>query len=250
MQKGYQNNYSLIHKDAVHSIDSRLKKAKTILAILNHYFNSDLSNLRLLDIGASTGIIDHYLAQHVNYVVGIDIDKYAIEHANINYKASNLLLKVSDAMDIDEAESSFDIIICSHVYEHVPDQRKLMQEIHRLLKTGGICYFSAGNRLNLIEPHYQLPLLSIMPHFFSHIYLRLTGKGKYYYEEHLTYWGLKRLVRNFKMHDYTNKIINSPANFNVEYMLPEKSVKLITAKFICKYFYWLVPGYIWLLEKN
>lgn len=35
------------------------------------------------------------------------------------------------------AEKSFDIVVCSHVLEHVPDDRKAMAEILRILKPGG-----------------------------------------------------------------------------------------------------------------
>lgn len=42
-----------------------------------------------------------------------------------------------DIMDIQYADDSFDVIYCSHVLEHVPDDRKAMQEFYRVLKPGG-----------------------------------------------------------------------------------------------------------------
>jgi len=38
----------------------------------------------------------------------------------------------------DFPENSFDLILCSHVLEHVPDDRKGMREIYRVLKKGGM----------------------------------------------------------------------------------------------------------------
>src|SRR5262249_47276592 len=35
------------------------------------------------------------------------------------------------------ADGSVDIFICSHVLEHVPDDRKAMQELHRILRRDG-----------------------------------------------------------------------------------------------------------------
>jgi SAM-dependent methyltransferase len=42
-----------------------------------------------------------------------------------------------DICDIQYPDSTFDIILCNHVLEHVLDDRKAMQEFHRVLKVGG-----------------------------------------------------------------------------------------------------------------
>jgi ubiquinone/menaquinone biosynthesis C-methylase UbiE len=42
-----------------------------------------------------------------------------------------------DITDICFPEGSFDLIYCSHVLEHVPDDKKAMREFYRVLKSGG-----------------------------------------------------------------------------------------------------------------
>lgn len=42
-----------------------------------------------------------------------------------------------DITDIRYPDSSFDVIYCSHVLEHVPDDRRAMRELARVLKPGG-----------------------------------------------------------------------------------------------------------------
>lgn len=42
-----------------------------------------------------------------------------------------------DVTDIDYPDGSFDVIICSHVLEHVPDDRKAMRELSRVLSDDG-----------------------------------------------------------------------------------------------------------------
>jgi SAM-dependent methyltransferase len=42
-----------------------------------------------------------------------------------------------DITDIHHPDASFDVIYCSHVLEHVPDDRRAMSELHRVLKPDG-----------------------------------------------------------------------------------------------------------------
>jgi SAM-dependent methyltransferase len=51
---------------------------------------------------------------------------------------------VTERMDITEIgypADSFDVIFCSHVLEHIPDDRKAMRELCRVLKPGGWALF-------------------------------------------------------------------------------------------------------------
>jgi len=42
-----------------------------------------------------------------------------------------------DIADIDYADKTFDVIYCSHVLEHVSDDRRAIRELHRVLKSDG-----------------------------------------------------------------------------------------------------------------
>ncbi len=249
MERGYQHNFSEMVNGVMYDRSAREKKAKTILAIIEDFLAKPLSTLQLLDVGSSTGIIDHFLADHFGMVTGIDIDSKAVDFAKNTFAKDNLEFKKADAMALEFQDNHFDIVICTHIYEHVPDSQTLLNEIYRVLKPGGICYFAAGNRLSLMEPHYSLPFLSILPRPLAHIYMRLAGKGNHYHEKHLTLTNLKKLVSSFVIHDYTKKIIHSPDRYKAEYMLTPESLKHKTAKLIVKYAYWLCPSYIWILEK-
>lgn len=250
MNRGYQKNFSSVHANNVYNTEGRERKAITTLSVLKNYFGDDeVGLMSLLDVGASTGIIDNFLSHSFAKVTGIDIDTKAIDHAVKTYASENLNFQIGDAMSLDFPENSFDVVLCSHVYEHVPDAVQMMDQIYRVLKPGGVCYFSAGNRLAVKEPHYNLSFLSVMPRPFAHLYLRLLGRGKYYYEKHLTYWGLKSLVSRFEIVDYTGKVIDEPENFYAAYMIEPGSRKQKLAHLIVERLYWLCPGYLWLLKK-
>ena len=142
------------------------------------------------------------------------------------------------------------MVISSHIYEHVPDAKIMMKEIHRVLKNGGVCYFAGCNRIMWNEPHYNLPLLSVIPTFLAHIYVKAFRGEDHYYERHLSYWGLRDLVRAFELEDYTRLTVTEQLRFGTEYMLAPGSLKAKIADLITKYAMWLSPGYIWILHKN
>lgn len=249
MKRTRQLDYSTIHSELYYDKENRIRKAQTIISILSDVSKDKLNNSIVLDVGASTGYIDNEIANHVKKIYGIDIDESAINFAKTKFNQDNLEFKLSDAMELGFKDESFDIVICNHIYEHVLDDQRLMDEILRVLKFGGYCLFTAGNRIALIEPHYKLPLLSVLPRIFSHIYLKITGKGSYYHEKHRCYWGLKSLVSKYKRVDYTLKIVIEPLRFKASYMIRPSSIKQMIAKIICKHIVWLCPTYIWVLKK-
>lgn len=249
-ERGYQHNFSGTCAGAMYDDEGRERKARTMVAVLDDFFSRELSSLSLLDIGASTGIVDSFLADFFGRVIGIDIDRPAISFANKKNKKPNLAFTLGDGMNLAFKNNSFDIVICAQIYEHMPNATKLMAEVQRVMRPNGVCYFAAGNRIKVMEPHYNLPLLSVIPRPLAHIYLRLLRRGTFYYENHLSYWGLKRLVAEFEIHDYTSKIIEDPERYHVEYMVSPGSPKQRVARYILRYAYSLCPGYIWLLRKT
>ncbi len=246
-QRGYQRDFASTHQ-AMYSDDGRRAKADTLVAVLRDGLGARLATARVLNVGCSTGIMDSFVAPHVGSHVGIDIDEAAVRFATATHQQPNLSFRVGDAMALDIPDASVDAVICSQVYEHVPDPKRLMDEIHRVLAPGGVCYFAATNRLCIVEQHYFLPFLSIMPVWMAHRYLRLTGRGTHYYERHLVYWNLRRLVAQFRIEDYTRKILAAPADYHAEYLFSTPA-KLRIARTLARVAYWAFPGYIWLLRR-
>lgn len=249
-QNKYQYNYSE-KQPKNYNERNRSVKAWKIISILTDYFpKTSLLSMHLLDIGSSTGYITNILSQNFASTVGIDIDEKGIDFAQKKFSGEKLRFLLQDSMDIQFSDNTFDVVSCTHIYEHVPDSKKLMSEIYRVLKPGGICFFAAGNRINLMEPHYKLPLLSIFPKSIANQYIRLFRKAEFYYETHLTYWGLKELVRDFEVTDYTLKVIADPVKFNATDMIRAGSFAQKIFLLIFKTAYWACPTYLWILQKK
>jgi len=248
MTREYQLNYSRL-KPSVFDAPARERKARTVVRVCQDFLQrEDLGSLTLLDVGSSSGIIDNFLADYFNEVYGIDIDEPAMSHAQDMFQKDNLHFAQGDAMHLTQADDSVDVVVCSHVYEHVPDAQRMFDEIWRVLKPGGFCYFSGNNRLMLMEPHYHLPFLSLLPRPLAHLYMRITGKGDYYHEKHVSYWSLKTLVRRFQRTDYSARVIANPEKFEVTYMLRPGTLKHRLARRVATWARWATP-HIWVLQK-
>ena len=86
----------------------------------------------------------------------------AIEHwihgncPALQYDSTDLFMEnvtfTSDIQNMkDIADESYDYIICSHVLEHVQDDRKAMRELFRILKSDGFCLFLVPIALDMKE---------------------------------------------------------------------------------------------------
>ena len=112
---------------------SRGQKARKAIAILADQ-KPTLTELDLLEIGCSAGYGTAVYAEAFRSVTGIDIDEPAVAHAQASNARPNVRYLVMDSERTGFPDACFDAIVCTHIYEHVPDARRLMQEIHRLLR--------------------------------------------------------------------------------------------------------------------
>jgi 2-polyprenyl-3-methyl-5-hydroxy-6-metoxy-1,4-benzoquinol methylase len=246
----YQLEFSELYQGKMHDVSGREKKAMKILSVLEDHLGGKTNEMTLLDIGCSTGIMTSLISRHFKTAQGIDIDEPGVKFARENFASDNLTFSIQDSMDMDIESNSIDVATCNQVYEHVPKASRLFSEIHRVLRPGGICYFGAPNRLQFMEPHYHLPLLSVIPKPLAHLYLRILRKGDFYYEMHYSYWGLKKLAERFEIYDYTQKIVESPEKFNAEDVVRAGSFAQKGALLLLKTAYWLFPAYVWVLKKK
>jgi len=107
----------------------------------------------VLDLGCGDGRLlfslqFQGLLKNVDRVVGVDISETRVRRLVEN--VSGVIGVVSDACKVEELEDgSFDVIICSQLIEHVPNDYALLREIKRLLKEDGWVYISSVIR----KPH-------------------------------------------------------------------------------------------------
>jgi SAM-dependent methyltransferase len=187
----------------------RRARARRILAVLEEFAGQDLARATLLDVGASHGLIAATLAERVECTVGMDVDADALDAARAERgDATGLAFVRGSGMDLPFKDECVDIVVCNHVYEHVPDAPRLLREIARVLRPGGACYFAGGHSLQLVEPHYRIPFLSWLPRPWAGAVLRATGRGEAYREAFLPPWRVRTLFTPFaEARDVTGEVL-------------------------------------------
>lgn len=108
----------------------------------------DWQDQAVLDLGCAGGFMAEALAERGATVTGIDPAAKAIEAAIAQARktASNISYEVGVGEALPYAKDSFDAVVCVDVLEHVADLHKVLAEVARILKPGGLFLFDTINR--------------------------------------------------------------------------------------------------------
>jgi len=110
----------------------------------------------VLDLGCGLGIQTLCLGKKCNNIVGIDIDKDAIDFAeSLSSKMQGKISSKFMCCSLEEASFSsdyFDKVFSICVIEHISDYEKVIDEIYRVLKPGGVFAFSVDALTTIDSP--------------------------------------------------------------------------------------------------
>ena len=108
----------------------------------------DWHGKQVLDLGCGGGFMAEALAARGAHVTGIDPAAAAIEAARNHARGAGLHIGydvgVGEALPYDDA--GFDAVVCVDVLEHVTDLHKVLSEVARVLRPGGLFLFDTINR--------------------------------------------------------------------------------------------------------
>jgi len=118
----------------------------------------------LLDFGCGTGDQTLLFLDDFEHIVGVDVDTASIEKFKHTVSTRNLAARIEiveyDGRTLPLADASVDFAISFEVLEHVLDERRALDELHRVLKPGARLAMSVPNRWWVFETHgAALPLL-------------------------------------------------------------------------------------------
>lgn len=160
-----------------------------------------LKGKRVLDVGCGTCGIYIAFAHSGTEIVGLDVSR-----ETLNVGKSRILeegfyptIVVASAQYMPFREYSFDIVILNDVIEHTQKPADCAKEISSVLGVGGVLYISGPNILSLSnflsDPHFKLPLISILPPSVGKKIQQKTKRGNEEIQM-FTIWRLMNLLRN------------------------------------------------------
>ena len=96
----------------------------------------------VLDAGCGVGYGSAFLAETARRVVGVDVDAEAIAYARERYGAANVEFVQADVEALPFDGASFDVACAFEAIEHVPEPQRLVSELRRVIRAGGVCVLS------------------------------------------------------------------------------------------------------------
>jgi 2-polyprenyl-6-hydroxyphenyl methylase/3-demethylubiquinone-9 3-methyltransferase len=103
---------------------------------------------KTLDVGCGGGLLAEELARLGCDVTGIDPSEKSLETARAHARTAGLDIEYRQGTGerIPFPDGAFDVVYCCDVLEHVADLGKVVSEISRVLKPGGVFLYDTINR--------------------------------------------------------------------------------------------------------
>jgi 2-polyprenyl-3-methyl-5-hydroxy-6-metoxy-1,4-benzoquinol methylase len=156
----------------------------------------------VLDTGCRDGTISKMIENLGNYVEAIEISEFSIKKAREKgLKVYDLDLNAPDWAD--KIEKRYDVVFAAEILEHVFETDLFLQNIHKVLKTGGILVLSTPNLASL--GRRILLLLGRNPVTELNTREGQAGHVRYY-----VYEPLKDILRDngFEVIEFTSDVVN------------------------------------------
>jgi 2-polyprenyl-6-hydroxyphenyl methylase / 3-demethylubiquinone-9 3-methyltransferase len=115
-----------------------------IISETNKHFPG--TNIRILDVGCGAGFLANDLARCGNDVTGLDSSEPTLEVARRHDTTGTVKYLCGDAHRLEFGKGVFDVVCAMDFLEHVEDPQRILLEIARVLKTGGLFFFHTFTR--------------------------------------------------------------------------------------------------------
>lgn len=158
--------------------ESEFKPLHDINPLRTNYIDrhASLAGKKVLDVGCGGGILSEAMAQRGADVTGIDMGEAPLNIAKLHALESGVTVKYQQIpveQLADEMPAAFDIVTCLEMLEHVPDPASIIRACYKLVKPGGMVFFSTINRnpkayaMAIIGAEYVMRMLPAGTHDYD-----------------------------------------------------------------------------------
>src|SRR5262249_37754350 len=120
------------------------------------------------DLGAGAGIVPQMnfrgLAAHV---CGVDLDPRVVTNPALDEG------RIANVEQLPYGNDRFDIVFSDNVLEHLTEPARVLGEVARVLRPGGVFVFKTPNKW-----HYMPTIARLTPHRFHQWFNRLRGRAQ------------------------------------------------------------------------
>ncbi len=137
---------------------------------------ADLQGKRIVDVGCGGGILTEGLAKHGADTLGIDLSQDLLDVADLHGLETGIQAsyqKISAEELAEQQPEAFDHVTCMEMLEHVPDPGSIISACSKMVKPGGMVFFSTLNR---VPKAYLLAIVAA-----EHV-LKMVPKGTHEYK--------------------------------------------------------------------
>lgn len=156
-----------------------------------------VEGMSILEVGCGDGGNLLPFAEIGCITTGVDISEGRIRDAILFFKENRIEGKfiASDVFKLKDLESSFDLVICHDVIEHITDKATFISNLHKYIKPGGVVFVSFPAWQMPFGGHQQIcrnkvishfPFLHLLPACIYKAILKLGGESEGLINELLT----------------------------------------------------------------
>lgn len=122
-----------------------------VAPVKSGYFMEKIGKLegaRILDVGCGGGLVAEQFAKRGAEVTGLDPSEGALQTARDHATANGLRIRyeLGKAEALPFSDGLFDAVVCADCLEHVGDLGRVIAQVSRVLRSGGIFCYDTINR--------------------------------------------------------------------------------------------------------